>query len=116
MERIKFHNPMGLVGRFTTVREGMDWMGRVEIGDEVELVSNSGSFLGVAKVADFWVGDLAVVPASLLEIEHDPLARTYSGAVFALRGRYRDREITPESKVTVIVLDFLRSTQLMVPQ
>lgn len=113
MKHIEFVNPVGLVGRFVTVRLGDKWLSRLSQGDKVQLTGPSGESCGVAAAADIWNGDLALVPGSLLEMEHDPLCRTYSGLVMGLRCAYRDAVIEPGSNVTVIVLDLVAPSSIL---
>lgn len=113
MKSIEFQNPVGLVGRFVTVRLGDKWLAKLSQGDKVQLTGPQGESHGVATAADIWNGDLALVPGSLLEMEHDPLCRTYSGLVLGLRMAYREKTVAPDSNVTVIVLDFLKPSQIL---
>lgn len=112
MERMVFQNPGGLAGRFVTVRKGDGWFKKVAPGDQIELVDAEGKVLGVADVADGWTGDLARVPASVLEMVHDPLMRTFSGLIVGLRIFYGD-PIEPSVVVSAMVLDFARTTRII---
>ena len=99
---MKFTASTGLAGRFTTVRLGLPDLSQ---GEEVQLEGTRGEPLGRAVVADAWAGDLALLPGSILEMEQNPLHRTYSGLIVGLRGAYRVDDLTPNSKVTAYILD-----------
>lgn len=105
MERITFTDVSGLAGRFTTVRKGDDWFKRVSQGEDVELADAQGNVIAHANVADGWQGDLARVPASVLEMEASALHRTYSGLIMGLRAYYGD-PVKSNMPITVLILDF----------
>jgi hypothetical protein len=108
MKQIKFNAPANLHGRFATVRLGRGWTLKAKQGDEVEMVDLNSNSHGIAVVRDFWNGDLALVPASLTEIMHDPLARTFSGLIWIMRILYPGEQILPQTNVTVVVLEKVR--------
>lgn len=104
-----FIAPVGLTGRFTTVRLGDKWLKALRPGETVQMLDGEKGVLGTAKAMDIWNGDLAQVPASLCEMAHDPLMRTYSGLAMGMRVCYRDTPgavIAPDTNVTVIVMEF----------
>lgn len=103
--KIQFHDAVGCHGRFATIRKGDKYMKDLKPGNEVELVTMDGTLIGYANVVDGWLGDLARVPASLLEMEASYLHRTYSGLVIGLRSHYGD-PIQPDLPVTALILDF----------
>lgn len=112
MKELIFKNEFGLAGRFATVRLGAD-LG-YEKDETIRLIGGiSGEVLGYARVADLWVGDLALIPASILEMEQAPLSRFYSGLITWLRidvasgpGKKMPAPVKPDDKVTAIILDF----------
>jgi hypothetical protein len=106
--RLAFHVATGLAGRFVTVRPGSD-LSRIEPHSKVELRSATREVLGIAIARDCWCGDLALIPASVLEMEQNPLHRTYSGLIMGLRAVSKDGDppLAPDSKVTALVLDFV---------
>lgn len=109
---MKFSSPGGTRGVFTTIRLGKQWFDDVSEGQEIALEDVDGKIFGYAKVLDKCTIEVARVPASLLEISHDPLFRTYSGAIMGLRSLYRE-DITPNDVVSVVILEFLRETKLV---
>jgi len=118
MKRITFLNPLGLAGRFVTVRLGDELSKQLAAGEEVALIGPEGKPIGYAKAADCWCGDLALIPASILEMEQNPLQRTYSGLIMGLRAQMAldgsDGELKPTNKVTALILDFTRANLLKV--
>lgn len=119
MKRITFLNPLGLAGRFVTVRLGEELSKQLQAGEEVALIGKDDKPIGYAKAADCWCGDLALVPASVLEMEQNPLQRTYSGLIMGLRAQMAldgsDGDLTPNHKITALILDFTRSSLLQTP-
>lgn len=111
---IKFQNPVGLVGRFVTVRKGPKWSDRLQSpGVEVILAdTKTETPLAVAEVENVWRGPLHLLPALMLEMEHDPLCRTFSGLVACLQGTYGP-PITVEMPVTAIVLRVKRTSMIV---
>lgn len=83
-------------------------------GEEVALIGPDDRPVAYAKAADLWVGDLALIPASILEMEQNPLHRTYSGLIMGLRALLalagEDPTLGPNSKVTAIIFDFTRTS------
>lgn len=108
LKRIDFKHPTGLHGRFVTVRLGEKWAKRLSQGEELEVGEPDGPLLGYAKAVDIWNGDLALVPASIVEMEHEPLCRSYSGLVMGLRMVYQGEPIKPETNVTALILEWIR--------
>lgn len=109
MSRLTFHAPSGLAGRFVSVRPGLELASALQKGDEVEMVDATGQTLGYAIASDCWAGDLALIPASILEMEQNALHRTYSGLIMGLRAVSDGQApIEPSTKVTALVLDFAR--------
>lgn len=107
---IQFKNPVGLnMERFATVRVGTKWQERLQVGAEVDLVDSTNSDQGTAVVRDIWAGQLCRVPASLIEIAHDPISRTYSGLRAVLAITY-GKTIGHQEFVNVLVLEPSRST------
>jgi len=109
--KLVFTNPLGLFGRFATVRH----VATVELpvpNSDVELYDVKGNLLGVAEFKDAWIGDLALIPASLLEMDQNPLHRTYSGLIMGLRTSGEYEWIAPETKVTCLILDFKRTSKI----
>lgn len=106
-----FQNPNGLVGRFVTVRKGPKWADRLQqVGEEVYLAdAKTETPMAVAEVENVWRGPLHLVPALMLEMEHDPLCRTFSGLVACLQGIYGP-PVTVEMPVSVLILRVKRST------
>lgn len=110
--QLQFLNPVGLKGEnFSTVRLGRKWAERTvdEANRTVELVDGQGRSFGTAKVLDCWVGRLADVPALLLECEHDPVCRTWSGLAQVLAAVYEGNEIEYSTVVTVLRLEYTGS-------
>lgn len=111
---ILFQNPNGLVGRFTTVRKGPKWADRLQrCGVEVVLAdAKTETPIAVAEVENVWRGPLHLVPGLMLEMEHDPLCRTFSGLVACLQGIYGP-PIMVEMPVSVLVLRVKRSSLVL---
>lgn len=113
MKRLQLPSPTGLTGRFVVVRPGDQIAGDLEPGEEVALIGPDDRPVAYAKAADLWIGDLALIPASILEMEQNPLHRTYSGLIMGLRGLLvlagEPDQIEPTSKVTALILDFTRT-------
>jgi len=109
-----FHNPNGLVGRFVTVRKGPKWADRLQKhAEEVVLAdAKTETPIAVAEVENVWRGPLHLVPAFLLEMEHDPLCRTFSGLVSCLQGIYGP-PVTVEMLVSVLVLRVKRTSRVL---
>lgn len=107
--RLTFLQAIGLAGRFVTVRPGLD-LSKIKPHSEVSLLSAEGEELGVGIARDCWAGDLALIPASVLEMEQNPLHRTYSGLIMGLRATSKDGDppLAPTTKVTALVIDFVR--------
>lgn len=105
MRTVAFVHGVGLGNeKFLTVRIGNKWQQEMTLGDEVELFDHeAGGQRGTAKVLDIWVGRVDRLPSSLLELEHDPLARTFSGLMVSLAGAY-GRMVEPHEFVTALVL------------
>lgn len=110
--KLVFHNPLGLFGRFTTTRlaETLEWP---EAGTECELYGPDDKLIGIAEVKDAWLGDLAVIPASILEMEQNPLHRTYSGLIMGMRTCGVGKWVSPETKVMCLILDFKRPSKII---
>ena len=114
MHKLEFLNPVGTNNPdFTTVRLGTKWAERTQPGEdgtpvEVELVCD-GRSLGKGEVFGCWTGSLAMLPALLLEAEHDPVCRTWSGLRAVLAGTYPDEEWTMETVVTVLQVRYVGS-------
>jgi len=106
--RIQFANPQGLHGTFSTVRVGDV---RLTPGLLVHLVDGDGHLLATARVADCWRGDLAAVPAAILEMEQEPLARTYSGLFTHLQVRNPSLTVVPGTPVTAVIFNDVRPHQ-----
>ena len=108
---LKFQNPTGLVGRFVTVRKGPKWADRLQrSGMEVVLADDKTETpIAVAEVENVWRGPLHLLPALMLEMEHDPLCRTFSGLVACLHGIYGP-PVTVEMPVTALVLRVTRTS------
>lgn len=104
MITLQFHDPASAHGRFSTIRKGDKYMKTLKPGDVVELSDRQGKTIGQATVVDGWHGDLARVPASVLEMEASWLHRTYSGLVMGLRAHYGD-PVQPDLPVTALILD-----------
>lgn len=93
------------------------------IGEEIELATDGDVgplVVGYAAVVDGWGGDLALVPGSIMEMEQDPLGRTYSGLIIKLRSEKRGEvngvvpePIQPGTKVSALILDFTRASQIL---
>lgn len=113
--QLQFLNPVGLKGEnFSTVRLGRKWAERTvpeKPGEfvTVELVDGDGKSYGTAKVIDCWVGRLVDVPAILLECEHDPVCRTWSGLAQVLAAVYEPEVIEFGTIVTVLRLEYTGS-------
>lgn len=118
MKRLQLPAPTGLSGRFVVVRPGDEISDGLEPGEEIALVGPDDKPVAYAKAADLWVGDLALIPASILEMEQNPLHRTYSGLIMGLRGLLslagEPPTIEPTSKVTALILDFTRTSLIKV--
>lgn len=115
MIQIQFHDAVGCHGMFSTVRKGDRYMRELKPGDEVELLDKMGGVIGYATVADGWLGDLARVPASIVEMEASYLHRSYSGLIMGLRAHYGD-PVKPDMPVTALILNFKGKTNLVVPR
>lgn len=110
--QLKFLNPVGLKNEnFSTVRLGRNWAERTveESQRTVELVDGEGKSHGTAKVVDCWVGRLADVPAILLECEHDPVCRTWSGLAQVLAAVYENEQVDYDTIITVLRLQYTGS-------
>ncbi len=85
----------------TTCRKGLKWYNQVNVDDEVNLVLDpGGAVFGRAVVARLWFGWFRQVPALLIEIERDPLYRTYSMLLARMKDIYDDFKDT--DLVTVV--------------
>ena len=115
MYTLKFINPVGLKSEnFSTVRLGEQWAERTKpesISDPVNVYLNDddGNSKGTANVVSCWTGPLAELPAMLLEISHDPVLRTWSGAAQVLASLYPETEIEYGTIVTVLQLQYTGS-------
>ena len=118
MRRLQLVNPVGLVGRFVVIRLGDKYHEDLSPGEEVALIGADDKPVGYAKAADCWVGDLALIPGSLLEMDQNPLHRTYSGLIMGLRGQLalagEPTDLEPSAKVTALILDFTRASLVKV--
>jgi hypothetical protein len=107
-----------LTGRFVVTRPGDQIGADLSPGEEVALIGPDDRPVAYAKAADLWVGDLALIPASILEMEQNPLHRTYSGLIMGLRGLLllagEADTVAPTSKVTAIIFDFSRGSLVKV--
>jgi len=115
MKRLVFLNPVGLSEPFSTIRPGKEWIGVLERGEEVELMDPAGNVRGYAKVTDLWMGDLALMPASVVEMEQNPLHRTYSGLILGLKcmdGSKADL-VQPGMVVTALVFSGYRKSTIL---
>lgn len=75
----------------TTCRLGLRWYNSVNVDDEVNLVHDpDGETVGRAVITKMWFGYFRQVPATFLEIEHDPTCHTYSGLLAAMKVAYDD--------------------------
>ena len=115
MHKIAFLNPEGIKAeRFSTVRLGSKWAERTKPESldklvSVELVDGDGNSLGIAVAMSCWYGPIAEVPAMMLECEHDPICRTWSGLRLILQMCYPKEEITPHTTVSVLELHYTGS-------
>lgn len=118
MKRLQLVNPVGLVGRFVVTRLGDSYHTELTPGEEVALIGADDKPVGYARAADCWVGDLALIPASILEMDQNPLHRTYSGLIMGLRGQLalagEPTTLEPTAKVTALILDFTRASLVKV--
>lgn len=103
MKQLTVHNPMNLHGVFTITVVGQD---PIDWGADrrVRLVDPQGQELGFVMTRDCWSGDLAQIPASVLEIEQNPANRTYSGLILSLR-LCGAQGLGPDSKVTSVIVE-----------
>lgn len=117
MQKLQFLNPVGIKSdNFSTVRLGSKWAERTkpESQDEqvsVELTGPKGESMGTALVRGCWVGPLAQVPALLVECNHDPVMRTWSGVAQVIAGIYAevDDKIGYDTIITVLQLEYTGS-------
>lgn len=101
---IQFDNPEGLEGHFVTVRNGTKWFDLVKCGHTLCLNESGGiDDVGQAVVLHAWKYELCQIPASLLNYEHDPRCRTYSGLVKTLEEAY-NTSFYGDEEVTVLML------------
>lgn len=109
---ITIHNPSNLdTGPIAAAFLGDDYTSLRE-RQEVQLVGVNGEPLMFAEVLNVWSGQLALVPAMLLEMSNDPLQRTFSGLFMHLVARRATDEtvVNQESVITVLVLRPKQST------
>lgn len=103
--KLVFHVNTGLGGRFTTVRPFQE-VEKVRQGETIQMVTPGGELIGSALARDAWVGDLARIPAAILEMEQNALHRTYSGLIMGLRAVGTEL-LEPSSKVVALILDYI---------
>lgn len=63
-----------------------------------------------------WKGLLQRVPASLLELHHDPVARTYSGFCFMLQAFNPDVQVNPETTISIVLFEMKAASNLVIAQ
>lgn len=82
-----------------------------ERGDVVRLYTTpdaeTESEVGIARIADRWVGDFARVPASIVESALFPLQRTYSGLCATIQA-------TPDTRLFALIFE-LKETEAESP-
>lgn len=75
-------------------------------GEMVSLVGPDGAELARARAVDRWAGPLGAVPALLVEMMQDPLARTFAGLSAYVSIFESGGEPTPlHTTITVMVLE-----------
>lgn len=85
MKTYTIANPVNLVGNnVTIVVPGVDAAKNLKssedgTGEEIALVDRNGQEICYAEVLDKWGGPLGHAPALLLEMNQDPLQRTFTG-------------------------------------
>lgn len=100
-------NPVGLISdNFCTVRLGDKWATRTVDEDQrsVSLVDAAGTSYGTAQVVDCWSGPMHALPAMMIESNHDPVMRTWSGVAQVMDAIYENEQIGYETIVTVLRL------------
>lgn len=108
MKALVMKSGAGLIGRCVSVRFASDMI-ELDKGERVTVKDNGGRTLGTAVAQDLWRGDLAACPGSIMEMNADPLGRTYSGLVMQLRIENPKLNVTPDSDVVALVMDFTPS-------
>ncbi len=85
MKQYTIANPVNLVGNnVTIVVPGINAAKNLRssedgTGEEISLVDRNGQDICYAEVLDKWGGPLGHAPALLLEMNQDPLQRTFTG-------------------------------------
>lgn len=94
-----FANPVFHTGINITVRDDNEWMKKAEIGDELFLQKTGEGKVGfiVPLVGKMYL-PLNWIPDEVLNLEHDPLCRTFDGLLHEMRRVYR-----PEFSITNMV-------------
>lgn len=80
MKQLIIYNPVNLSGHHTFTACFLGSMEGVNEKDDMQLVDPNGQDLNTVTIVNNWQGQLADAPAILLEMCHDPLQRTFSGA------------------------------------
>ena len=111
MKRIKLHNPTNLGGGTVSATFLGEQGKKLADGEEVQLVDVNDQDLMFAEIVNAWVGPLVQAPASLLEMSHDPLQRTFAGVHMHLIAR-RPTEETVVNQETVITILVMRDAAL----
>ncbi len=94
--KLEFQNPVFFDPPLTqlTVRKGEKWSRRVSPGTIVTVAETGGEDLGEVEITAVLLTRLADIPLSILEREHDPSCRTYSGLVSEMQRVYPGFEET----------------------
>ncbi len=109
MRTFTIANPVNLVGNNVTISVmGIKTAKEVRTseagpGEEIQLVDSNGQEICYAEVLDKWGGPLGYAPAMLLEMNQDPLQRTFTGLHTALMLVSQEPVLTM-AEITILVI------------
>ena len=83
----------------------------LEQGEEIQIQDSGGQDITYAEVLDMWSGPLSHLPACLLEMSHDPLSRTFTGAHTSLMLK-TGQPVALDAVVSILVIKPKTSTIL----
>ena len=105
---LEFIDPEFHKGLNTTVRLGVKWRDKVDIGDNVWLVdakaSPSNAIVGNAVIKGIMTCPFMYISEGLLQHEHDSSCKTMAGLYRAMKRAYKDR-FNEHSICTVLLFE-----------
>jgi hypothetical protein len=109
MRTFTITNPVNLVGNNVTFATlGIEAAQELKssedgTGEEIQLVDRNGQEICYAEVLDMWGGPLGHVPAMLLEMNQDPLQRTFTGLHTALMLQSQN-PVPPDTPISIVII------------